>query len=41
MNHESFYPILWYSLPDPEGEPFNSDVVEEQPNKESMETDPT
>ena len=29
MNHESFYPILWYSLPDPDGPEFNDDVIEE------------
>ena len=25
----AFYPVLWYSLPDPEGEPFNDEVIEE------------
>ena len=29
MNEDSFYPILWYSLPDPEGPPFNSELIEE------------
>ena len=25
----AFYPVLWYSLPDPEGAPFNDEVIEE------------
>ena len=37
----SFYPILWYSLPDPDGSPFNTEIIEEQPNKDAIETDPT
>ena len=37
----AFYPVLWYSLPDPEGAPFNDDVIEEQPNKDTIETDPS
>ena len=38
---DSFYPVLWFALPDPDGPPFNTDVLERQPNKGEMETDPT
>ena len=26
---DAFYPVLWFSVPDPDGPPFNTDVLEQ------------
>ena len=36
---DSFYPTLFMQVPNPDGEPFNTDVAEKKPNEGSIETD--